>query len=147
MAIKSNGWQEIATKSRAGATRQDQCAAVIWLQGRTRKQQIAALFLIFFFCSTKLLPTFPLSARSGSPTPHLSSDPFQILSRAVMRAEAPVKQKEVWCFTAGRRCGKLQQADEVRNHPPSVDSALLPGFARHGIPGSGKIAIGSFLSP
>lgn len=59
----------------------------------------------FFLCSTKLLATFPSSARSGSPTPHLSSDPLQILSRAVMRAEATVKQKEVWCARWGERVG------------------------------------------
>lgn len=81
---------------------------VIWLQGRTRKQQIAVcrvpevVSFFLFFCSTKLLATFPSSARSGSPTPHLSCDPFQILSRAVMRAEAPVKQKAVWLRRAGR---------------------------------------------
>lgn len=53
MAIKSSGWEEITAKSGAGATREDQCVAVIWLQGRTRKQQIAVCrvpeILVFFF--------------------------------------------------------------------------------------------------
>lgn len=53
MAIKSSGWEEITAKSRAGSTREDQCVAVIWLQGRTRKQQIAVCrvpeILVFFF--------------------------------------------------------------------------------------------------
>lgn len=40
-AIKSRGWREITAKSGAGATREDQCVTVIWLQGRTCKQQIA----------------------------------------------------------------------------------------------------------
>lgn len=52
MALKSSGWREITTKSGAGATREDQCVAVIWLQGSTRKQQIAVCRvaqILFFF--------------------------------------------------------------------------------------------------
>lgn len=110
---------------------------VIWLQGRTRKQQIAVCrvqrFFFFFFCSTELLATFPASACSGSPTPHLSSDPFQILSCAVMRAEAPVKQEEV-------RPVRLEHCSRKMKGVGSVDTPQLLGFIGGADPGSGKTA-------
>lgn len=103
-----------------------------------------SFFFSFFFCSTKLLATFPSSARSGSPTPHLSADPFQILSRAVMRAEAPVKQKEVWLRRAGRTCRQLRRENEVwkprAKRVGSVDNARLLGVIRRAGPASGKMA-------
>ena len=89
--------------------------------------------LFFFFCSTELLATFPASACSGSPTPHLSSDPFQILSCAVMRAEAPVKQEEV-------RPVRLEHCSRKMKGVGSVDTPQLLGFIGGADPGSGKTA-------
>lgn len=66
MATKSSGWPEITAKSGAGATREDECVAVIWLQGRTRKQQIAVCRvpqILSFFSLFALLSFWQLFPR------------------------------------------------------------------------------------
>lgn len=91
--------EQISLKSGAGATREDQWPTVIWLQGRTRKQQIAvarAHEIRFCYAPLTFRQLLSLSsAHSGSPTPHSSCDPFHLLTRALMCGEASVPRARV----------------------------------------------------
>lgn len=67
---KNKNWlgrgADIAVNSGAGATREDQCVTAVWLQGRTRKQQIAVararpIRFCFAPLSFQQLPSHPLS--------------------------------------------------------------------------------------